>query len=277
MAKRSGPSHDQFMVACNTEASRLLRGKRIVEVRYLTAEECRQLTWSFACVALVLDDGTTVYPAKDGEGNEAGRCTAPPAKASRSCCRRSSAVRRTDRPQAILEPQTAKSFQRSYASVKTTLFLQIEFDPDRTDPDSLATAMDRLLETACSTPGILDEYGNPKIGEFWVTSAGSTRDTAKRIIQELLDCPGLNLDELEPTTQEAIRRGREFLAAEMPHQTGSEEHLGEQMAPRYVLYDFDAGDLASTAVYTDYREAANDAEQLDNVLVVPLRVPATSP
>ena len=72
MAKRSGPSHDQFMTACNTEASRLLRGKRIVEVRCLTAEECRQLMWSFACVALVLDDGTTIYPAKDAEGNEAG-------------------------------------------------------------------------------------------------------------------------------------------------------------------------------------------------------------
>ena len=71
MARRSGPSHDQFMAACNTEASRLLRGKRILEVRYLTAEECRQLTWSFACVALVLDDGTAVYPAKDSEGNEA--------------------------------------------------------------------------------------------------------------------------------------------------------------------------------------------------------------
>ena len=37
-----------------------------------------------------------------------------------------------------------------------------------TDPDSLACAMDRLLETALSTPDILSEYGNPKVGEFFV-------------------------------------------------------------------------------------------------------------
>jgi len=43
---------------------------------------------------------------------------------------------------------------------------------------------------------------------------------------------------------------------------------------RYVLYDFDAGDLATTAVYTDYQEAATDADQFDNVVVLPLSVDA---
>ena len=28
--------------------------------------------WSFTCVVLLLDDGTTVYPARDAEGNDAG-------------------------------------------------------------------------------------------------------------------------------------------------------------------------------------------------------------
>jgi len=52
--------------------------------------------------------------------------------------------------------------------LKTILTLEVEYDPSITDPEGLATAMDRLLETACSTPGILGEYGNPKLDEFLV-------------------------------------------------------------------------------------------------------------
>ncbi len=37
---------------------------------------------------------------------------------------------------------------------------------------------------------------------------------------------------------------------------------------RFVLYDFDAGDLASTRVYDNAQEAAEDADLLDNVMVV---------
>ncbi len=36
---------------------------------------------------------------------------------------------------------------------------------------------------------------------------------------------------------------------------------------RFVLYDFDSGDLASTRVYDDAQEAAVDADLLDNVIV----------
>jgi len=39
---------------------------------------------------------------------------------------------------------------------------------------------------------------------------------------------------------------------------------------RYILYDFDAGDLATTNVYDSYPEAADDASELDNVIVMPL-------
>jgi hypothetical protein len=52
--------------------------------------------------------------------------------------------------------------------MKTTLTLDIQYDPKVTDPESLATAMDRLTATALSTPGILDEYGTPDVGEFSV-------------------------------------------------------------------------------------------------------------
>ena len=48
---------------------------------------------------------------------------------------------------------------------------------------------------------------------------------------------------------------------------------------RFVLYDFDTGDLASTRVYDDAQEAAQDAALLDNVMVVGFsleRVPSGS-
>jgi hypothetical protein len=37
-----------------------------------------------------------------------------------------------------------------------------------TDPEGIACAADKLLETILSTPGIMDEYGNPHFGEFLV-------------------------------------------------------------------------------------------------------------
>jgi hypothetical protein len=72
MARKRNPDHNQFLAACNTAARQRLLNRRIVEVRYLTAEECGRLMWDRASVALVLDDGTTVYPARDAEGNDAG-------------------------------------------------------------------------------------------------------------------------------------------------------------------------------------------------------------
>ena len=45
-------------------------------------------------------------------------------------------------------------------------------------------------------------------------------------------------------------------------------------ARRFVLYDFDAGDLATKNVYAEYQQAADDAARLDNVIVLKLAVPA---
>ena len=72
MAQRQRPNHDEFMAACNMTARQRLLNRRIVEVRYLNREECDQLGWGRASVVLVLDDGTTVYAARDAEGNDAG-------------------------------------------------------------------------------------------------------------------------------------------------------------------------------------------------------------
>ena len=39
---------------------------------------------------------------------------------------------------------------------------------------------------------------------------------------------------------------------------------------RYILYDHDMGNLATTTVYDDYEEAVEDANRLDNVIILPL-------
>ena len=41
----------------------------------------------------------------------------------------------------------------------------------------------------------------------------------------------------------------------------------------YILYDFDAGDLATTTVYRDRQEAVEDADVLANVIVLALPLP----
>lgn len=72
MARQHRPSHDDFMAACNQTARQRLLNRRIVEVRYLTREECDKLMWGMTGVVLVLDDGTSFYAARDSEGNDAG-------------------------------------------------------------------------------------------------------------------------------------------------------------------------------------------------------------
>jgi hypothetical protein len=57
---------------------------------------------------------------------------------------------------------------RTKKTKKTTLTVEVEYNPRKTDPEGLASAMDRLLETALSIPEVMDEYGNPTIGEFFV-------------------------------------------------------------------------------------------------------------
>jgi len=46
------------------------------------------------------------------------------------------------------------------------LSVLVSYDPEITDPESLASACDTLLETALSTPGILSEYGDPSFDNF---------------------------------------------------------------------------------------------------------------
>jgi hypothetical protein len=52
--------------------------------------------------------------------------------------------------------------------MQTELKLTVDYDPTKTDPDSLAELLDRLLETVLSTPGIVEEYGDPVFGPAYV-------------------------------------------------------------------------------------------------------------
>lgn len=65
---------------------------------------------------------------------------------------------------------------------KATLTVEINYDPDKTDPEAIAEAMDSLVETAlCAIDG-MDEYGNPKIGPFYVQCLIDF-DTDERVVQ----------------------------------------------------------------------------------------------
>jgi len=47
---------------------------------------------------------------------------------------------------------------------KHTFTLTVEYNEELVDVDVLGEAVDTLLETALSTPGILDDLGDPEIG-----------------------------------------------------------------------------------------------------------------
>jgi len=53
-------------------AKEQLLGKKIVDVRYLTAEEAEDLGWNERSVAFQTQDGLWFYPSRDDEGNGGG-------------------------------------------------------------------------------------------------------------------------------------------------------------------------------------------------------------
>ena len=63
----NNPQHDWAK-----DAAKLLLGRRIVTVRYLTIKEIKALGWLGSSIVLQLDDGTAIYPSRDDEGNGPG-------------------------------------------------------------------------------------------------------------------------------------------------------------------------------------------------------------
>lgn len=56
----------------NDRAIQVLKGKTIVQVRYLTADECENNMWYKRGLVLILNDGTKVIPGSDDEFNDTG-------------------------------------------------------------------------------------------------------------------------------------------------------------------------------------------------------------
>ena len=87
--------------------------------------------------------------------------------------------------------------------MKTTLTVDIEYDPAITDPEGLASAMDRLMETVLSTPGIMDEYHNPKVGEFFV-AAETTAPSKPKVVLNISGGVLQDVFSSDPTVAVAI-------------------------------------------------------------------------
>jgi hypothetical protein len=60
--------------------------------------------------------------------------------------------------------------------VEAKLYLTIEFDDENTDAESVASALDKIMDASLSTFGILDEYGDPGIGKFFVDEGDAQGD-----------------------------------------------------------------------------------------------------
>lgn len=178
--------------------------------------------------------------------------------------------------------------------MKTTLSLDVDYDPAVTDPEAVASAIEILIKTALSTPGILDDCGNPSVGEFPLADsvAGELPQYGLRLDGPLLrDQRRFLLQWLDRAASQAERDLLEGLTglldaiADQAHdQYGIDCLLDNGVAEafrsaastkiirRYVLYDCDTNRLMGTAVYDHYADAADVACALNDVIVLPLEI-----
>ena len=54
------------------KAEKILLGRKIIKVEWMTDKECGEMMWSNKPVCFQLDDGTWIYPSQDDEGNNGG-------------------------------------------------------------------------------------------------------------------------------------------------------------------------------------------------------------
>lgn len=62
------PSRDDW----EEKANKLLAGRTITEIRYMTQDEVDAFGWRHAALILMLDDYSTLLVMADDEGNDAG-------------------------------------------------------------------------------------------------------------------------------------------------------------------------------------------------------------
>ena len=87
---------------------------------------------------------------------------------------------------------------------KARLYVDVEFDADVTDADSVASALDTLMETALSTPDVLSEQGNPHVGGF-CREAETAIDGLDAVVERLAskaESAGLEPEDLDETVHE---------------------------------------------------------------------------
>ena len=56
----------------NDRMTKALVGKKIASVRYMTSEEAKESGWCKQPLLIQLDDGLTIIPLQDDEGNDGG-------------------------------------------------------------------------------------------------------------------------------------------------------------------------------------------------------------
>jgi hypothetical protein len=91
------------------------------------------------------------------------------------------------------------------------LYVDVEFDEEITDADSVASALSVLLETALSTKGVLGEHGNPHVSGFCRETAPPADDHAAVVerLTDKADSAGLQPEDLDEAVHElaSIRDG----------------------------------------------------------------------
>ena len=65
-------SRDELKKVWAKDVGKVLVGRTIKAVRYMTDDEMSNLGWNSSAVVLELDNGMLLYPSKDDEGNNAG-------------------------------------------------------------------------------------------------------------------------------------------------------------------------------------------------------------
>lgn len=185
---------------------------------------------------------------------------------------------------------------------RTTLTVNVEYNDEVTDPESLASAADHLMEAILSTPGITDDYANPRFGEFFVAPAGRTSEKAQPtvivevaggLVQEVYSDNPLRLvildwdaEDCEPNADDGVYEagGENVAVAEMPvtsidrivgtntekalKAAGIDVNVGQASSDqnqhrRWVLYSLNTDELLGTKVYSEYDEAVEDAAQVE--------------
>ena len=75
MSATSPSLTNEILSPLNSEGTRMTKalvGKKIQTVRYMTSEEAKESGWCKQPLLIQLDDGLTIIPLQDDEGNDGG-------------------------------------------------------------------------------------------------------------------------------------------------------------------------------------------------------------